>query len=546
MSAATPYSPTVDFSEEEADQTAGRSTVRTAALDEELNDIVLSINSLITKLSAIQRDDNALLDGVVHYWALSTDVLALIGSSGWTIRGAWLTATAYVSKDFVTNGTGTYVCLVAHTSGVFAVDYAAGKWGAVFDTAGNTASGVTFVPTGSVAAANVQAAIAEVDSEKLAKSANLADVASAAGARGSLSVLSTAEIQTASAQLAVIGGTGDAITAVCTPAIAALTNNFIVFGYASAASTSTAPTWAQDGLAAKAIKKLNKQPLSAGDIAGAGHLVQMFYSVVDDCYLLMNPAITTAVLTLPRMFISGMVQSNSVGDPVNDVDISAGAARDSTNATNILLSAITKRLDAAWAVGSGSGGLDTGAIANADYYIWAIKRSDTLVTDALFSLSSTAPTMPANYDSKRLIGWFKRVGATIVLFHTYEIEGGGLELNWDSPTLDVNLANTLTTARRTDAVKVPLNFSVTAHLNVLLFDATAPAEAWIYCPDQTDLAPATGGAPLANIVSATTRGVLQQMKVRTSAAGLIAARADLATVDSYLVVTAGFTWARRN
>lgn len=261
-----------------------------------------------------------------------------------------------------------------------------------------------------------------------------------------------------------------------------------------------------------------------------------------------NMAGSAGRMPLPAMYIQGLTYSNNVGDATNDIDIAAGQCRDATNTHNILVSALTKRLDAAWAVGTNQGGLDTGSIGNSDYYIWAIKRSDTGVADALYSLSSTAPTMPTSYDIKRLIGWFKRVGGTIVAFTTYETEGGGLELLWTSPTLDINLANTLTTARRTDAVKVPLNFSVKAHLNVALLDAATYSQAWIYCPDQADLAPSVTVAPLANAVTAQTGGFTTaiQLSVRTSATGTIAARATVATIDSYLVSTMGFTWARRN
>lgn len=245
--------------------------------------------------------------------------------------------------------------------------------------------------------------------------------------------------------------------------------------------------------------------------------------------------------------IYGLTYANSPGDVVNDIDIAAGGAMDATGLYWMTGAALTKRLDAAWAVGTNQGGLDTGSIGNSDYYIWIIARSDTGVVDYLFSLSSTAPTMPGSYDFKRLVGWFKRVGATIVLFHVYETAGGGIEMNWDVPTLDINLANTLTTARRTDAVKVPLNFSTIAHLNVRLIDAAAGYLAWIYCPDQTDAAPSSGSAPLTNIAQPTSAitSANAQLKIRTSATGTIAARADLATVDSYLVSTMGFEWGRR-
>ncbi len=246
--------------------------------------------------------------------------------------------------------------------------------------------------------------------------------------------------------------------------------------------------------------------------------------------------------------VSGLTYSNNAGDATNDIDIAAGVAIDSTGVAVLrLASTLTKRLDAAWAVGTNQGGLDTGAIGNSDYYIWLIGRADTGVVDALFSLSSTAPTMPANYTRKRLIGWFKRVGGTIVPFTTYELTGGGLELMWTTPTLDINLANTLTTARRTDAAKVPLNFSVLANMTVVVSDASTNGFAWVGSPDQADVAPSLTAAPLYNafwIVTANASSG-QQMRIRTSAAGLIAARANIATVDLYAAVTNGFEWSRR-
>lgn len=253
--------------------------------------------------------------------------------------------------------------------------------------------------------------------------------------------------------------------------------------------------------------------------------------------------------TIPQIkgYISGLTYANNVSDATNDIDIASGVCVDATAVDTISVSAITKQSDAVWAVGTSAGGLDLLASAgNNDFYIWAIKRIDTQVTDVLFSLSSTAPTMPANYTLKRLIGWFKRVGGTIVAFHTYETEGGGLEMNWDAPTLDINQANTLTTARRTDAVKVPLNFSVVANLNFAILDAASTALVQICCPDQTDAAPSLSAAPLATIFQSSLVSWNFNYRVRTSAAGLIAARATVATVDLYAASTQGFTWARRN
>jgi hypothetical protein len=103
MSQPDEYSPAVVFQTEETNAVAGRSTVRTAALDNELNAIAASVNAIVNNLAEIQRDDLELLDGVVKAHALASDVLALIGSAGWTIHDPieWVSGTVYAKKDMV-------------------------------------------------------------------------------------------------------------------------------------------------------------------------------------------------------------------------------------------------------------------------------------------------------------------------------------------------------------------------------------------------------------------------------------------------------------
>lgn len=88
---------------------------------------------------------------------------------------------------------------------------------------------------------------------------------------------------------AVAGGTADAITADFTPNVT-LTNGTTVIVRASAANTTTTPTFAPDGLTAKTIVKGNNLPLAAGDIAGAGHWLVMNFDTVLDKWVLQNPA----------------------------------------------------------------------------------------------------------------------------------------------------------------------------------------------------------------------------------------------------------------
>lgn len=247
--------------------------------------------------------------------------------------------------------------------------------------------------------------------------------------------------------------------------------------------------------------------------------------------------------------IAGLTYANNVADATNDLDFAIGSARSDDDTEDLILpAALTKQSDANFARGNNAGMLDTGAVGNSDYYVFQIGGGTRRpYTDILCSLSPTAPVMPQGFYRKRIFGWFKRSGGTIVAFHTYEGAGGSLIFKWDSPTLDINLANTLTTARRTDAVKVPLLFSVEADMNLHTFDAAAAGFAYIYCPDMTDVAPSGTGAPQSTIGWVTTGSAsgVSNNKIITSSTGTIAARADVATVDSYTASTLGFQWARR-
>lgn len=111
-------------------------------------------------------------------------------------------------------------------------------------------------------------------------------------------------------------------------------------------------------------------------------------------------------------YASGLALTTNAGDATNDIDFAAGVAASDTSPYNLMqFSALTKRLDATFTAGNNGGMLDTGAVGNGTYYLFGIGRSDTGGTDYLGSLSSSAPTMPANYDRKRRIGVVVRAAA---------------------------------------------------------------------------------------------------------------------------------------
>jgi hypothetical protein len=118
--------------------------------------------------------------------------------------------------------------------------------------------------------------------------------------------------------------------------------------------------------------------------------------------------------------LSGLTLSNDTGSPQTTIDIATGAAcSDDDSAMMVLTSAWSKNVIGSWTAGTGLGGLDTGAINNILWYhVFLIMRPDTGAVDVLFSLSPTAPTMPANYTKKRRIGSIRTDGSAHVIAFT--------------------------------------------------------------------------------------------------------------------------------
>ena len=176
-----------------------------------------------------------------------------------------------------------------------------------------------------------------------------------------------------------------------------------------------------------------------------------------------------AQMSLLSGVLKGCELSNNALDATNDIDIAAGKVVDSTGAVIINVPAITKQLDAAWAVGSGLGGRDTGAISNAWWHVWAILRSDTGVIDVLFSLSATAPTMPTGYDYKARIGSILRTAAAIKTFSQT-----GDKFTWLVPASDISAANPGTSAVTATLASVPTGITVEALLNAGILPNNPP------------------------------------------------------------------------
>lgn len=163
MAQAPTYTPATSFYDDARNNAGGRDTVRTDRLDAELDAIEITTDALCANLELIQRDDGKLRDQIVEPYTLSPTTLAFIQGSRFNPRGMWAAGVLYLVGDLIQEGDSAYVCPIAHASAVFAADYAAGFW-QVFTTVPN-ASDVDFTPTSTISAANVQAAIVEVEAD---------------------------------------------------------------------------------------------------------------------------------------------------------------------------------------------------------------------------------------------------------------------------------------------------------------------------------------------------------------------------------------------
>lgn len=246
---------------------------------------------------------------------------------------------------------------------------------------------------------------------------------------------------------------------------------------------------------------------------------------------------------LPRGYIDGLILSNSAGDPTNDIDISAGVCRDISNTYNLArTTTLMKKLDEAFSEGSGFGGLDTGSIANTTYHVFLIKRSDTGAVDALYSTSATAPSMPANYDSKRRIGSIVRTGGAIKAF----VQDGD-DFMWKASVEDVNATNPGTSAV-TRTLTVPTGIRVNALIAIYSDGLISSDHAGgILFSDLSllDNAPSGAGISLSHFTGAATQTVAgTQVRVWTNTSAQVRSRIQVSGTNTIIKANT-FGWVDR-
>lgn len=244
-------------------------------------------------------------------------------------------------------------------------------------------------------------------------------------------------------------------------------------------------------------------------------------------------------------YLTGLTMS--AAQAASSVSVAAGQATDSTNVLSMSLSSSISKTTSGWAVGTGNGGLDTGSSAqNTWYHFYLIYRSDTGVTDIIFSLSATGPTLPTSYTNFRRIGAAKTRPTDATTWMGFVQDGDYFQ--WITPVsqggggaigFDFSSNNPGTSAITQTLPNVPSGVHVLAQLKITLFNADAFANACNF--SASDLATNDGNPNVTpgmmpeifNIATAAnlSQSGYTQILVRTDTSARIRWRVDFSTTD---------------
>jgi len=221
----------------------------------------------------------------------------------------------------------------------------------------------------------------------------------------------------------------------------------------------------------------------------------------------------------PFAEMQGLTISNNAVDATNDLDIAAGGCCDSSRTVNLTLaSALTKRLDADWVVGTGEGMRDSAAaIADTTYHIFVVAKAAGADVD-IYALGNTEGSTPAaaiaalqaetgggDYIYARRIGSRMRESGVL----TPVVQDGDKCMR-GTPIISVN-ANNPGTAAVTRTLHIPVGIRLEAIVDITGYSAAgdgSPAAMYLSDLSCADVAAgATAGAVSANAYSTATGAV---------------------------------------
>tara|TARA_Y100000592_G_scaffold49713_1_gene78760 strand:- start:29533 stop:30840 length:1308 start_codon:yes stop_codon:yes gene_type:complete len=212
----------------------------------------------------------------------------------------------------------------------------------------------------------------------------------------------TAQVQNSSLfNLGTSSGVADAYTAAAVPAIAAYeaTMSFRIKIHATNATTT--PTLQLNGIGNPAldgvIKKIDTSgaevALEIGDL-DLGGIYDFQRNSANNAWILMNEnnsAKATTSIFGKSLLPNPIKVSQNAANPTKDIDINAGVFEFDDGSGQANISALTKELDANFALGNNNGGIVAGQTlpASGTLYLFLVANPDLSITDVIGDLSST-------------------------------------------------------------------------------------------------------------------------------------------------------------
>jgi|GEM_PF-1787053 len=277
----------------------------------------------------------------------------------------------------------------------------------------------------------------------------------------------------------------------------------------------------------------------------------LFNSVETTSKISFSAAPQVAVVALSEDLVGPSILQNHIsGLNISPSDasfaVSRGVASDSTNSTFLKLASDITKTTGAWAVGNGNGGLDTGAIAaNTWYHVYLIARLDTGVVDVAFSISASAPSLPANYTIYRHIGFLRSNASSQFIGYIQD----GDDVLWMVPVNDVT-AYSPGTGAVIRTLSVPSGKRVKALLAVGGFGVsgdTGPNVVYISDLSLSDQPPEQTSAVSLQIYAAgaSTVAAIGPVTVMTNTSAQVRSRVQGSTANSGIIInTLGWNYTR--
>jgi hypothetical protein len=245
-------------------------------------------------------------------------------------------------------------------------------------------------------------------------------------------------------------------------------------------------------------------------------------------------AIAAVTPALPRGYHDGCILSNNAGDATNDIDVSEGAWRDSTNSVNLIISAMVKRLDANWAAGTNQGMRNSGAaITDGTYHIYLGSKAGGVDADLYAHTSTSVSTVLSAWQVETggsLYVYARRIGSIIRISNAilgFIQDGDHFQLK--TPVENESTNSIGSTSESLTLESIPNGIRVLAEFNATI---SSGSQGWAYFSDlsTTDVSAGSTSAPGSTLgwsgSGATAVITFAKLAVRTNTSRQIRASAD--------------------